>query len=172
MNNTSRQDAAPPALPAFVWWATTVAWTVTIYQLSTGTFAVSLTGWLLGETLRLLGIQVSAATFHLIHHFLRKLAHLTEYGIYALLLYGSLGGGRDFAWRGRRAAWCAGMAAAYSLTDEFHQLFVPERGASIVDSALDTTGAALAMAGFYVVHRALQARRSRNAARAANAAET
>jgi VanZ family protein len=36
-------------------------------------------------------------------------------------------------------------AAAYSLTDEFHQLFVPGRHASIADCAIDSTGAALAV---------------------------
>jgi VanZ family protein len=159
-------------LPAFVWWATTAAWMFTIYQLSTGTYGGSLTGWLLAETLRFLGITVSTSTFEWMHFSLRKLAHLSEYAIYALLLYGSLGGGRDFSWRGRRAVWCAGIAAAYSLTDELHQWFVPERGASLADSILDTTGAVLAMTGFYVVDRVRQARRRRSAAREANPDET
>ena len=172
MNNIARQDAPPSALPAFVWWVTTIAWAVTIYQLSTGTFGTSLTGWLLTESLRLLGITLSPPTFDAVHHFLRKLAHLSEYAIYALLLYGSFGGGRDFAWRRRRAAWCAGIAAAYSLTDELHQWFVPGRSASLTDSVLDTTGAVLAMAGYYAVTRWLQTRRSRRAAIAANPAET
>jgi len=172
MNQSRAENSVQAGLPAFVWWATTLAWTVTIYQLSTGTFAARFTEWMLREALGLLGITMSPASFDLLHHLVRKLAHLTEYGIYALLLYGSFGGGKDFAWHGRRAAWCAGIAAAYSLIDELHQFFVPERGGSLLDSALDTTGAALAMAGLYVVHRALQANRSRNAARKANAAET
>jgi len=32
------------------------------------------------------------------------------------------------------------MVAAYSLSDEFHQKFVPTRGASIQDSMIDTVG--------------------------------
>jgi VanZ family protein len=172
LNNTARQDAPSSSLPAFVWWATTIAWTITIYQLSTGTFGPSLTGWALDEILTLLGIKLSAPTFAAVHHLVRKLAHVTEYGIYALLLYGSLGGGKEFAWHGRRAAWCAGIAGTYSLTDELHQWFEPGRGGSLLDSALDTTGAVVAMAGLYAVTRLLQTRRRRSAAREANPAET
>jgi VanZ family protein len=149
-----------------------VAWAATIFYLSTGTFGGSLTAWLLRQALDFLEIRVSPPAFQLLHNLLRKLAHLTEYAIYALLLYGSLGGGKDFGWRGRRAAWCVGIASVYSLTDEFHQSFVPERGGSILDSAIDTSGAVLTVAGLYVADRMLQARRRRRAASEAKPAET
>jgi VanZ family protein len=42
--------------------------------------------------------------------------------------------------------WCVFIAAAYSLTDEFHQMFVPGRHASLMDCGVDTTGAAIAVA--------------------------
>jgi VanZ family protein len=37
------------------------------------------------------------------------------------------------------------LAGLYSLTDEFHQRFVPGRGPSIVDCGFDTIGAMLGM---------------------------
>jgi VanZ family protein len=70
---------------------------------------------------------------------------LTEYAIFALLLYGFPGEKSPGLWRPRRAVFCIVVAAAYSLTDEFHQLFVPGRHASLLDCGLDTIGAALAM---------------------------
>lgn len=172
MNNTLRHEPQPGKLPAFVWWATTVAWTMTIYELSTATYGVSLTGWLLSETLRILGIQISAATFHSIHFLLRKLAHLSEYGIYSILLYGSFGAGRDFKWVWRRAVICAAIAGAYSLTDELHQWFVPGRTGSIADSVLDASGTILAMAGLYVFNAVSETKARRNAASVASPAET
>jgi VanZ family protein len=140
--------------------------------MSTSDYGTWLTGWLLAEALRILGIHLSLNAFETVHFLIRKLAHLTEYAILALLLYGSLGGGRDFGWSWRRAGVCTLIAAVYSLTDEFHQWFVPGRGASLRDSALDTAGAILAMAGVYVFTRVSRGRASNSAASAARPAET
>ena len=115
---------------------------------------------------------MSEVAFQSLHHLIRKLAHLSEYAMFALLLYGALGGGRSYAWQARRAAWCIAIAGVYSLTDEFHQLFVPERGASLLDSALDTTGGALAMLVLYLFSRRFQARASRSAAARERTVET
>jgi VanZ family protein len=84
-------------------------------------------------------------TFDLLHLMLRKLAHVTEYAIFALLLYSLPVEKAQAPWRPRRAALCILGAALYSLTDEFHQSFVPGRHASLLDCGLDTLGAALAM---------------------------
>ncbi len=88
---------------------------------------------------------VSSGTFGLLHAFLRGLAHLIEYAIFALLLYGLPGEKSRGLWRPRRAIFCIVVATVYSLTDEFHQLFVPGRHASLLDCGFDTIGAALAM---------------------------
>ena len=95
--------------------------------------------------LHLLHLQVSSGTFHILHALFRKLAHLTEYAIFALLLYGVPYKKRQGLWQPRRAVICIAIAAAYSLTDEFHQVFVPGRHASLGDCGLGTIGAALAM---------------------------
>jgi VanZ family protein len=154
----------PGGIQTAVWWITTVAWAATIYQLSTSSYGSALTAWLLRQALDFLHISISVAAFQSLHHFIRKLAHLSEYAMFALLLYGALGGGKSYAWQARRAAWCIGIAGIYSLTDEFHQLFVPERGASLLDSLLDTTGGALAMLALYLVSRMIQARANKTAA--------
>jgi len=90
-------------------------------------------------------VSVSPATFELLHHLMRKSAHMTEYAIFAMLLYGSRRVSNPFDWRPWRALTCVAIAAAYSLTDEFHQIFVPGRGPSLWDCGLDTLGATLAM---------------------------
>jgi VanZ family protein len=127
------------------WWALTLAWGVLIFHLSTQTFTPAFSQALLARALHFLHLQVSASTFGFLHALLRKLAHLTEYAIFALLLYGVPGEQSQFLWRPQRAVICILVAAAYSLTDEYHQLCIPGRHASLLDCALDTFGASLAM---------------------------
>ena len=130
-----------------------MAWATTIFRLSTVTYSGWFTAWLLHQTIDFLHITMSPPTFQVLHNFIRKLAHVTEYTMFALLLYGSLRGGRDFAWRARTALLCFVVAAGYSLTDELHQWFVPGRGASLVDCGIDTSGAALGLIVIYLRHR-------------------
>jgi len=99
---------------------------------------------------------VNPSTFAILHTLIRKLAHLTEYLVLSLLLYGSLRGNHLSKWHPRTALWCVVVAAAYSLTDEFHQMFVRGRGASLVDCGIDTAGAALGVLTILVRDRLLR----------------
>ncbi len=49
----------------------------------------------------------------------------------------------------RLAYWCMGVASAYLLTDELHEVFSPGRHASPIDCGIDTTGAAIAIVLVY-----------------------
>ena len=134
-------------------WLLTAAWATLIFFLSTQTFTVGFTEWLLREILQLAHIRVSGHTFYLLHHLVRKSAHATEYAIFFAFIYHSLSPDGTFRWRRREGVESLLLAAAYSLTDEFHQIFVPGRTASLVDSGIDTAGAALALALIYMAHR-------------------
>ena len=88
---------------------------------------------------------ISPFTVLRVQFFMRKLAHVLEYAVLAVLLY------RAFVHtvlRGRRAL-SAGLVlllcAAYAATDEFHQAFVPSRTASLRDVMIDICGATLAV---------------------------
>jgi VanZ family protein len=89
--------------------------------------------------------QVSDATLAAIHFLIRKVGHLTEYAILALLA------ARAFRTSSRellRARWVwvsLLFVVAYSLSDEFHQSFVPSRTASIYDCMIDSVGGLLAL---------------------------
>ena len=131
-----------------------------------------MTAWLLGELLRFLGIHLPEATFQSVHILVRKLAHVTEYGLLSALLYGSMAAGRNIQWLWRRAIFCAAVAAGYSLTDEMHQFFVPGRSGSVLDSCLDAFGAILGLTAFYAFSRLTQTKARSKAASAANPAET
>ena len=98
---------------------------------------------LLGEILRLLHLSVSAHTFNILHFLVRKSAHCTEYAIFSIFLYHCFLSSNQTEWRSKTAAWAVLVAGLYSLTDEFHQVFVPGRTASLIDSGIDTTVAIL-----------------------------
>jgi VanZ family protein len=89
--------------------------------------------------------HASEATLAAIHFLIRKAGHLTEYAILALLA------ARAFRTSSRellRARWfwvSLLFVIAYSLSDEFHQSFVPSRTASIYDSMIDTLGGLTAL---------------------------
>jgi VanZ family protein len=134
-------------------WAVTIAWAAQIFDFSTVTFGGVFTTWLLTQVLALLHLSVSPPTFMLLHHLMRKCAHMTEYGMFSMLLYLSLVKLPRLEWRKRPALWSLILAAAYSLTDEFHQSFVPGRGPSIRDCGVDTLGASLGILILYAVYR-------------------
>lgn len=122
----------------------TVAWAGLIFYLSTSGFGVSFTTWLLSVILGILHVTVSPQTFEVLHVCLRKLAHLTEYAIFSLLIYASFLDTVDFEWRPRLALGGIVIAGLYSLTDEYHQSYVVGRTPSIIDCGIDTVGASLA----------------------------
>jgi VanZ family protein len=67
---------------------------------------------------------------------LRKLAHMTEYAVLAVLLVRATGS----------YAWAFALAVGYAATDEVHQLFVRGRHGSPVDVAIDAVGALAGLA--------------------------
>ncbi len=74
-----------------------------------------------------------------IEGFIRKVAHMAEFGIMSVLLYIWVG-----QWEMgflRRAGTAAGATAVYAATDEIHQLFVPGRAGRFSDVCIDSAGA-------------------------------
>jgi VanZ family protein len=128
--------------PKFRWFMV-ASWAGLIFYLSTSGFGVGFTEWLLLEILHLLHANVSPHTFEVLHHLMRKAAHMTEYAVFCLLVYAAFLDAEDFEWRGGLALRSVVIAGLYSLTDEFHQTFVLGRTASIIDCGIDTIGAAL-----------------------------
>jgi VanZ family protein len=68
-----------------------------------------------------------------------KALHVTEYAGFALLLCRALRGEGLRWWRS--IALAVILASVYAATDEFHQLFVPQRSADVADWLADVIGA-------------------------------
>ena len=132
---------------------TTLAWAVLVFYLSTERFGSDFSQGLVAQALGLLHVSVSFRTFHILDAVLRKTAHITEYGILASLVYCSFSWQQPFRWKLRQAIWCIGIVGLYSLTDEFHQRYVPGRHASLVDCGIDVAGAAIALVIIFEARR-------------------
>lgn len=81
-----------------------------------------------------------------IEGFVRKVAHMTEFGILSVLLYIWIG-----QWEMRflrRGVTAAGATAVYAATDEIHQLFVAGRSGRFSDVCIDSAGAVVGVLVF------------------------
>lgn len=99
-----------------------------------------------GWVLPLLGRLAPGAgpeTLHGLHAALRKLGHLTEYGVLAALWWRAL---RPAPPRGGAAPWALALAVAYAALDEARQGLAGNRTASVADVLLDALGALGAVA--------------------------
>ena len=75
--------------------------------------------------------------------YLSHVVHVTEYGLLTLLWIRALVRIPTLSRHATLLAWS--IAALYGATDEFHQMFVPGRSASLEDWLKDIAGAALAV---------------------------
>jgi VanZ family protein len=137
------------------WWryGPPIVWAILIFIGSSDLLSGSHTGSFLLGPLRRLFPQASETTLALIHLLIRKAGHLTEYAILAWLLARAFRTSTVEFLR-RRWFWSAlTLVVVYSLSDEFHQSFVPTRGASFHDSLIDSAGGLLALLMVWWWHR-------------------
>jgi VanZ family protein len=146
-------------VPSIAWKLAAVVWALVIFCLSTGAYGPSFTGRLMAGALSFLHLTIPSPSFEVLHLFMRKAAHLAEYGVLAVLLCAA-SEDQPFHWRPRRVLGCFLIILVYSLTDEYHQRFVPGRNASLTDCGIDSIGAAIGILLYYVNYLRLRAIRS------------
>ena len=121
-----------------------VVWAALIFIGSSSVLSAAHTSVVLRPVLWLFP-HASEATLALIHFIVRKTGHFTEYAILALFAARAF---RTSAREFLRTRWfwvSLLCVVAYSLSDEFHQSFVPSRTASIYDSMIDSVGGLTAL---------------------------
>ena len=122
-----------------------IIWAALIFVASTSLLSASNTAVLVKPLLWLFP-YASQATLVAIHFVVRKAAHFTEYAILALLAARAF---KTSSHELLRSHWfwvSLVLVVAYSLSDEFHQSFVPSRTASVYDSLIDSFGGLTALA--------------------------
>jgi VanZ family protein len=140
------------------WWryGPPIVWAILIFIGSSDLLSGSHTGSFLLGPLRWLFPHASEATLAFIHLAIRKAGHLTEYGILAGLLARAF---RTSSIEFLRRGWfwaALTLIVVYALSDEFHQSFVPSRGASLHDSMIDSVGGLLGLTIVWWWHRRSQ----------------
>ena len=145
-----RAKTPAPRWMGFLWvWWPAIVWSGVIFTMSTDSFSAENTKGFLEPFLRWLIPGLAQSAYDSLHHLIRKCAHFSEYFVYFMLLYRAVRG-RHSGWRWSWGLGALLIAAAYSLTDEFHQVFVPSRGPSLYDSLLDTVGASVALVALWL----------------------
>ena len=113
--------------------ALTVLWIAFIFRNSLQTAEVS--SQESGELTEIFRVSFSGIT----HHFVRKLAHFTEFFVLCILLWYDV-----LLICGRRTVWPLWICLAVSLLDECIQTLVPGRTGRLSDVILDMLGACAA----------------------------
>ena len=140
-------------------------WLGVVLFLGTAYFAATNTAPFTLPLFKKLAPGASSAQLHAMHMVLRKLTHLLEYALLALLWFWAI-----VARTGRpvRAAWVALLVClACALADEAHQAITPARTGSMRDVLIDVSGAS----GALLIARGWPTSRARDQMRGGVAAE-
>jgi VanZ family protein len=113
---------------------------VVIAVFSSPAFSAEYTAGVIVPVLRWTMPWATGPDLETMHVLVRKLAHVTEYAVLAILWWRALVHGSGVP-RGRAAAWALAISVAWAALDEAHQALEPVRTASVRDVALDTAGA-------------------------------
>jgi VanZ family protein len=147
-------------------YALAAIWLGVVLFLGTADFAAANTAPFILPLLKKVAPSASNAQLHATHMVLRKLTHLAEYALLALLWFWAI-----VARTGRsvRAAWLALLVClACAVADEAHQAITPARTGSVRDVLIDVSGAA----GAVLIARGRPTSRARDQMRSGVAAET
>src|SRR5229473_8002342 len=129
--------------PRLLYWIPAILVAILISLFSTHYFSGEETARVIIALLHWLLPGASPRMLRLMHVGIRKMAHVTEFGLFSITVFHGIRGGR-FGWRFNWALATLVIAAGYAGLDEWHQSFVPLREARIADVLIDSSGALLA----------------------------
>ncbi|MFT3784421.1 MAG: VanZ family protein [Nibricoccus sp.] len=130
------------------YWLPVALWMVVIFFMSTDFGSAEHSSRLIEPLVRWIKPDVTVDQLGVVHFIVRKLGHLSEYAVLALLTL------RAFTHTLRaplnRCCWqTAGLTllviVPYAATDEWHQTLVPGRTPAVGDVMIDATGGLLAL---------------------------
>ena len=134
-------------------WGLAAAWNAVVLLASFGGLSAQHTGSIVVAILHRIAPTLDASTVATIHFGIRKLAHLTEYGILSALYTNAQRAAGDASFRARWSAIAVAFCATTAVLDEWHQSFVPSRTGTPRDVAIDIVGAALAQLACFLYWR-------------------
>jgi VanZ family protein len=124
------------------YWLPVVVWLGVIFFGSTDFMSAEHTSRIIEPFLRWLKPDISPEAIAQVQFFVRKVAHLTEYAILAMLLWRAIYRGTNLTMTMSILSVSVWLAATFvAAGDEYHQSFVPSRGAAWGDVLIDSGGA-------------------------------
>jgi VanZ family protein len=138
-----RPDPAASVANLLRYWLPVLVWMLLIFSASADRQSYQHSSLFFEPLMRWLFPTLSPATLEQIHHLFRKTCHLTEYAILGGLVWRAVR--RPVKkdprpWRWDEAGLALTVVFAYAASDEFHQIFVPNRTALVSDVLIDTSG--------------------------------
>lgn len=130
----------------FIRYAPLVLWVGVIFLLSSSTGSMSETSRFIRPLLEFLFPSASDETLRVIHGYIRKSAHLTEYALLAFLAYRALAAATHDILRHGRFLIPLVIVLSVASIDEFNQSFNTARTGSGWDVLLDAAGGILMIA--------------------------
>lgn len=125
-------------------WILVILWAGLIFSFSnqtgsdSGGLSTRITEFILG----IFNLELEAGAFNFCQFLVRKAAHFTEYAVFSVLIFNAVY--NTFSLKIKYIALISFLCAAlYSISDEFHQLFIADRVGSPVDCIIDSCGALL-----------------------------
>lgn len=129
--------------PRFNYWIPAICVAILISTFSTHYFSGEQTARIIIPILHRIIPFATPRELRLMHIAIRKLAHITEFGVFSIAVFRGIRAERQ-GWNLRWAAFTLLIAVSYAGLDEWHQTFVPLREARVRDVLIDFTGAVLA----------------------------
>jgi VanZ family protein len=145
-----------PRLRAFLkYWLPVLFWMAVIFAASSDAKSFEHSSRLIAPLLHWLFPHMADKTVNDIVFYARKCAHLTEYAVFALLIWRALNHSRNNLppWSWPKVGGALLLVFIYAASDEFHQSFVPTRTPRIHDVVIDTIGGATGLFALWMIQR-------------------
>lgn len=136
-----------------VFFLAAIAWVLIISSFSTTSFGANKTAPLIEYYLHKIFPSLNISTIHFIHVLIRKLAHFSEFGIFAALVFGAWAA-NESRWSLKWLFYSSFLVTSLALLDEYHQSFVRNRNASLGDSLIDFAGGVTFLLIIWIAKRA------------------
>lgn len=160
------------------YWLPPLGWMGLIFSASADTSSAQHSSRLFVPFIHWLLPGLAMETIETLHYAFRKCGHLTEFAILALLFWraihhtpknlaapkpsdanasGLVAPKRsEGGWRWDETGLALTLVFAYAATDEFHQVFVPQRTAMVSDIFIDVIGGALGLFALWLLGKFLK----------------
>jgi VanZ family protein len=137
------------------YWVPVLIWMAVIFTASCDSHSAAHSSYIVEPLLHWLFPKMPQDKIDVLHHLIRKCAHLTEYAILAMLLWRALHLSKnklpDWSWP--KVGGTLLLVFLYASSDEFHQRYVPTRTPLVSDVFIDTAGGAVGLLVLWLVHR-------------------